>query len=569
MSEAEPTVSVIVTTYERPEAAREAVASVFDARLPVSFEVVVVDDGSSPAAAVVLDGLAESEPDVSVVRQQNAGLTAARILGAASARGSWLAFLDDDDRLLPGWSELASGIADDVAIVSGAARLHRPDGSMIRDDPPRPLGPIFGGVTAQYLAGSFVVRRDVYERAGGYLPGLSCSHQTELFIRCAAVCREQGLTVASTTTPVVRIERRNESDRVLSNPRLLYDGTRWILSRHATRFALDRVERSNWEGVAAVNAARLRDPMARSHAFRSVRDNPSNLRTWARLAAMATPLQRPLWRGAAVTQRLAESQRRPLQQAVSFDGTGAAALCARSDLLFLPWRYRENPPVSSDAGDRTYWSESGHNSDVRLQEPVYRWAERLVRGRRLRVLDVGCGAAEKLVRRVAPHAAEWWGVDQASGIGLASRHTPGGNWIAGDITEASTWERLGTLRPDLALCVDVIEHVVDPAWLLERLSGVLAPGGRLLLSTPDRSRLDDRDPLGPPTNPRHIREWTEDEMRLLAEAAGFEVLRSRHLLPRSYSPTLLDLKRVAYRLLHGMAVPDRRSCMALLLRVRQ
>ncbi|MCZ7629312.1 MAG: glycosyltransferase family 2 protein [Microthrixaceae bacterium] len=385
---------------------------------------MVVDDGSSPAAAVVLDGLAESEPDVSVVRQQNAGLTAARILGAASARGSWLAFLDDDDRLLPGWSELASGIADDVAIVSGAARLHRPDGSMIRDDPPRPLGPIFGGVTAQYLAGSFVVRRDVYERAGGYLPGLSCSHQTELFIRCAAVCREQGLTVASTTTPVVRIERRNESDRVLSNPRLLYDGTRWILSRHATRFALDRVERSNWEGVAAVNAARLRDPMARSHAFRSVRDNPSNLRTWARLAAMATPLQRPLWRGAAVTQRLAESQRRPLQQAVSFDGTGAAALCARSDLLFLPWRYRENPPVSSDAGDRTYWSESGLQqrraaSGTRL--PLGRaarsrptptgarrgmWCGREARptGRTPRRRVVGCGSGQRHRSRLAAHA---------------------------------------------------------------------------------------------------------------------------------------------------------------------
>lgn len=564
--ETRPVVSIVLTTYERPEEAREAVSSVMDVQFPVSFEVVVVDDGSGPSAAARLDELLHGEPNVRVVRQENAGLTAARILGAASSEGLWLGFLDDDDRLLPGWSELADGIADGLAIVSGAARLHRPDGSVIRDDPPRPLGPIFDDVTAQFLAGTFAVRRDVYEAAGGYLPGLSWSHQSELFIRCAVVCVEQGLAIRSTSTPVVRIARRDESERVLLNPRLVYDGTRWVLSRHAQRFALDRTERSNWEGVAAVNAARLRDPMARVHAARSVRDNPSNLRAWARLAAIGTPARLRRWKGAGVAQQISESQRSPLRQAVSFRGTEVAALSDKSDFLFLPWRYRENPPSSSDTDGQTYWSGSNDTSDVRLQDPVYRLAERLVGGQQMRVLDVGCGTGEKLVRRVGPHAASWWGVDQPSAIALARRHASEDHWIAGDLTVDATWERLESLEPDLVVCVDVVEHVADPVLLLKRLADVPAPNGRVLLSTPDRSRLEDRDPLGPPNNPRHVREWTEDEMRLLLDAVGFEVLRARHLLPRSYSPTPVEFRRSAYRLLHGRPVPDPRTCMAFLLR---
>lgn len=568
MPEVEPVVSIVVTTYERPREAREAVKSVIEAQLPVAFEIVVVDDGSSPAAAALLDESLSGELAVRVVRQPNAGLTAARILGAASANGLWLGFLDDDDRLLPGWGELVRRAADGLAIVSGSARLHRPDGTMIRDDPPRHLGPVFDDITAQFLAGTFIVRRDVYEAAGGYLPGLSWSHQSELFIRCAAVAAERSLPVGSTTTPVARIERRDESERALLNPRLVYDGTRWVLSRHGERFARDRRERANWEGVAAVNAARLRDPDARMHAARSVMDCPSNLRAWTRLVVIGTPVSRWRWRAAGRSQTVAESQRSPLRQAVSFGGSSVASLCARSDFLFLPWRYEENPPGSTDTAESVYWPGDSGSSDARLQDPVYRWAGRLVRKRRARVLDVGCGTGEKLVRHVAAHADSWWGVDQRSAMELAARHSPAGNWMTGDLAGGEIWEQLGSLAADLVLCIDVIEHVEDPVTLLENLAQVCTPGGRVLLSTPDRSRLEAHEPLGPPGNPRHVREWTEDEMRLLVEAAGFEVKRLRHLLPRSYSLTYLEAKRVAHRLINRRALPDRRSCMALLLAQR-
>jgi glycosyltransferase involved in cell wall biosynthesis len=92
-----PLVSVIIPTYNRVALVTEAVASV-EAQTFRDFEILVVDDGSTDAT---LEALAPWE-DVRILRQpRRAGVAAARNLGAAAARGEWLAFLDSDDLWLP------------------------------------------------------------------------------------------------------------------------------------------------------------------------------------------------------------------------------------------------------------------------------------------------------------------------------------------------------------------------------------------------------------------------------------------------------------------------------------
>lgn len=558
--------SVVLTTHNRVEGVRAAVSSVLAADAPVPVQVVVVDDGSRPEVAAALDSSWDDERVV-VVHQDDLGLTAARVTGATGAAGRWIAFLDDDDRWLPGWDALFSLMdGDDVGIVSGGAQLVRPAGTAIRIEPALPLGPTFANITAQYLAGCFAVRRDVYELAGGYLPGLSSSHQTELFIRCSAVCSESGLRVLHVDHPVAEIERRADTDRSLSNPRLLFDGTRWILARHAQRFALDPQQRSNWEGIVALNAVRLGDRSALRHAARSVRFAPRNLRVWARAALVASPVGSRRWGTVSQFRSASPSHRSPLAHATSLRGTAAAALSTEADLLFLPWRYRENPPASSDVDGTPFWGEGAQVNDVRYQDPVYRWAARMARRDRPSVIDIGCGGGHKLARHLGPVTPDWLGVDQASAIDIAEREFPTGNWLAADLSQEAVWKELGERTPDMVLCVDVIEHLPDPHQLLMRLRTLVGSKGTILLSTPDRARLENANPLGPPLNPRHILEWSLEEMRLLVESAGLEVVQVRHLLPRSYSWTGTEMRRTVYRALHRKAVPDRRNCMALLLK---
>jgi len=93
-----PRVSVIIPTFNRAAAVKEAVASVL-AQTCRDFELLVVDDGSTdgtPAALARFGG------EIRVLRStRRQGVSAARNAGVAAAQGEWLAFLDSDDLWLP------------------------------------------------------------------------------------------------------------------------------------------------------------------------------------------------------------------------------------------------------------------------------------------------------------------------------------------------------------------------------------------------------------------------------------------------------------------------------------
>lgn len=238
------------------------------------------------------------------------------------------------------------------------------------------------------------------------------------------------------------------------------------------------------------------------------------------------------------------------------------------DHLYLPAHYRTNPEASSDAGGNPFWADGGATQDLRYQDPVYRWAARLVRDRGWRsVVDVGCGTAHKLAARLGPTGATLVGVDQPSATTVGERHYPRIRFVTGDFTDPALWSTVSDVEPELVMSVDVIEHLVDPRGLLRNLHGLVAHGsGHVLMSTPDRSRLGGSDAIGPPTNPRHIREWSSAELAALVASEGFEVLEQRLLLPRAYSPTLTEARRFLGRVRHRLPVPGARSCQALLLR---
>jgi SAM-dependent methyltransferase len=233
----------------------------------------------------------------------------------------------------------------------------------------------------------------------------------------------------------------------------------------------------------------------------------------------------------------------------------------------LPWGYAENAQRSADAAGTPYWADGAASTDVRNQAPVYQLAARLVsRHRWTRVADVGCGAGDKLVRWIGPVAKSIVGADQPSAIALASVRFPDRHWVQGDIESDGFWRDIARTEPELVICADVIEHLERPLNLLTRLRALAGSRGRLLMSTPNRDRLERARALGPPTNPRHVREWTQDEMELLLLSAGFAIERRWHLLPRGYSCNSTDLNIIAYRAMRLRSIPARKSCMTFLVR---
>lgn len=94
----QPLVSVVIPTYNRAGIIAKAVSSVLTQTYR-EIEVIIVDDGSTDDTSAAL---AEFGERIRVIRQSNAGPSAARNRGAAVARGEYLAFLDSDDIWLPG-----------------------------------------------------------------------------------------------------------------------------------------------------------------------------------------------------------------------------------------------------------------------------------------------------------------------------------------------------------------------------------------------------------------------------------------------------------------------------------
>lgn len=70
-----------------------------------NWEAILVDDGSRDGSAALCDAWAAKEPRVRVLHQKNAGVSAARNAGIQAVQGAYLAFVDGDDRVEPGYLE--------------------------------------------------------------------------------------------------------------------------------------------------------------------------------------------------------------------------------------------------------------------------------------------------------------------------------------------------------------------------------------------------------------------------------------------------------------------------------
>lgn len=135
---------------------------------------------------------------------------------------------------------------------------------------------------------------------------------------------------------------------------------------------------------------------------------------------------------------------------------------------------------------------------------AYTYALELARGRH--VLDAGCGEGFG-TQRLAEVARSVVGVDYSADAVAAAE----GAWRRSNLS----FRQLDLTKPgdeherfDLVCSFQVLEHMVDPLSFLERLRNRLAPGGTLLLTTPNRLTAFSE-------NPYHVREYAPVELHAL------------------------------------------------------
>lgn len=167
-------------------------------------------------------------------------------------------------------------------------------------------------------------------------------------------------------------------------------------------------------------------------------------------------------------------------------------------------------PETSHETPKFTGERPGHGANFDYDEArhlaAYQYARTLAAGKR--VLDAGCGEGYN-THRLTDVAAHVTGIDYSREAIEFCRQ----NWRAANLK----FEHVDLTRPqgfeetfDLVLNFQVLEHIPDDHAFLGALRSRLAPGGALLLTTPNRL-------MSFSENPYHVREYTAAELRTLLE----------------------------------------------------
>jgi GT2 family glycosyltransferase len=221
-------VTVVIPCFEHGEFLAEAVGSAL-AQEGGSPRVVVVDDGSRGAATE--RALADLPPGVELLRQDNAGVAAARNAGAAGASTPYLLMLDADDRLRPrALALLREPLAADPALAFAYG-----DAEFFGGWSGRLRFPDFDGYRLLYrsiVTATSLMRTDAFRAVGGFDPALPGYEDWDLYLGAL----EHGF--GGRRVPQVVLDyRRHETSRLATDRRDYRRRYRAIRAKHRALYA--------------------------------------------------------------------------------------------------------------------------------------------------------------------------------------------------------------------------------------------------------------------------------------------------------------------------------------------
>lgn len=178
--------SVIIPTRDRADRLNDAVRSAL-AQTRGVLEVIIVDDASADYTPAVAAELAKADPRVRGIRRpESRGAPAARNAGIEAARGSVIAFLDDDCIWAPNKLETQLALLGaGRGVVYCRHAIRHGDIWVVEGGPGAAAGdPVSALLRTNYIGTySMVVRKDLLERVGGFDETLPRLQDWDLLLR--------------------------------------------------------------------------------------------------------------------------------------------------------------------------------------------------------------------------------------------------------------------------------------------------------------------------------------------------------------------------------------------------
>jgi glycosyltransferase involved in cell wall biosynthesis len=178
-----PLVSVVVPVFNGERFLRETLGSILDQDYR-PLEVIVVDDGSTDSTA----DIARSHETIHYLYQDNQGPAAARNAGIEASRGELVAFLDADDRWLPGKLRIQVAYLIEHP-ETGFVYAHR---RMVLEPGVEPPPWYEERDSPGLFAGTLVARTEVFRKVGSFNPDFRFGENAEWLARA----RDAGIAMA-------------------------------------------------------------------------------------------------------------------------------------------------------------------------------------------------------------------------------------------------------------------------------------------------------------------------------------------------------------------------------------
>ncbi len=294
-----PHVSIVVTTYNRARLVTAAIDSVLRQSFQ-DIEIIIVDDGSSDHTAARVAAFAEP---IRYIRLEHSGRPSrVRNRGIGVARGSLIAFLDDDDVWRPDKLARQVGFLDQhsaLGFVYSDLRFQYPDGTLsapVLRPHQKETGALFDRLLSDCFIypSTVIVRRHLLDRVGLFDEALAIGEDYDLWLRLA-----RAADAGCIPEPMVTI-RRHPSGLSQQSEYSAYHNAIFILERLAAtnalslrrhlrvRLALARLH--THVGLTLLKTDEIQQ--ARRHFTRSLRLNPLQRRAWQALA-QSLPADQP------------------------------------------------------------------------------------------------------------------------------------------------------------------------------------------------------------------------------------------------------------------------------------
>ncbi len=129
--DARPDVSIVIPVFNKLELTRACIASIHKYGAQASFEIILVDNGSTDGTRQWLKEQAADGRLKAILNQNNLGFSRGCNLGAEASDGRYILFLNNDMEVTPNWLDpMVTTLDNDPAVGITGAKLLFPDGTI-------------------------------------------------------------------------------------------------------------------------------------------------------------------------------------------------------------------------------------------------------------------------------------------------------------------------------------------------------------------------------------------------------------------------------------------------------